>query len=147
MDRTQKRVLLVMTSVAIVSLAVTCVTANLWALTTPLYTLRMEQASSEMNFLPTTVNEFTYTTENDFNMEYTLVGCCGAEPFDVPTKIGFTCDEPTCPNTSCNTCGFTCPNTCEFTCLYGTHCPHTCHDTCGKTCSTCPYTCETCTGC
>lgn len=50
-------------SVAIASLVITYVAASTGTSYTPLYTFRMEQASSKMNFLPTEVNEFIYGAE------------------------------------------------------------------------------------
>lgn len=143
-----------MMSLAVISaaalLAVTCVTASSWTLNTPLYAMRMEQASSKMNFLPTKVNTFSYTTEKGSTLNYGAAGYCDNEQSlasgDPCISIELSCIATyceTCPQTQC---GSTC-STCEFTCPYGTHCPHTCHDTCVKTCSTCPNTCETCTGC
>ena len=105
-------------------------------ISTPLFTLRMEQASSGMNFLPTAVAQFMYVTEKG----YTVVGLTSAVPLDTltaPPTCPQTCDdltcEETCPHTCWNTCGLTCSSTC----------PQTCDVTCGSTCYTCPggYTC------
>jgi hypothetical protein len=134
---------------AAVFLAVTCVTASSW-INTPLYTYRMEQVSSEMSFLPTELNKFSYTVENGYTVNYTFVSCCGANPMKPPTEVETcpeTCDGETCPFTACgNTCGSTCPNTsCGNTCDTCTQ--PTCEtcETC-STCTTCSSTCSTCKG-
>ena len=59
---------------AALALAVTCVTASTSLCNTPLYTFRIEQASSKMNFLPTAMNEFTSTTEKGYNLTYDTFG-------------------------------------------------------------------------
>lgn len=117
---------------------------------TPLYTVRMEQESNKMNFLPTEVNQFTYTAENGCTVLYE-VSLCGVHPLEEPTvpeTCPNTCDDetcygPTCPETSCNTCS-TCSSTCN-TCTQPTC--ETCEETCPYTCSTCSSTCwNTCSG-
>ena len=103
---------------AVVSIAVLCAVTAVNAnriCGTPLYTARMEQVSSKMNFLPTTVNDLVYTAKEGCTVMY---GTGYGAAFKVPA------------GTCYNTCGDTCPATCE-----------TCYDTCGKTC---PATCETC---
>jgi len=109
-----KRILLAAISVAVVFLGVTAVTASS-SLNTPLYTLRMEQVSSKMDFLPSTVNEFTYTAEQGYKLDYDVSGeCCSSVK-----PLG------TYPNTQC-------PDTCDdFTC------ENSCEDTCRPTCDTC----------
>jgi hypothetical protein len=57
-----KKLLIAAAGAAIALLAVT-VTASPWSSNTPLYTYRMEQVSSKMNFLPTEQSIFAYTTE------------------------------------------------------------------------------------
>ena len=150
MDIRQKRMSIMMVSVAFV-LAMTAVTASPWILNTPLYTVRMEQASSRMNFLPYEKNGFVYTAEEGYILNYDAQGCCnGPVPFATypetacsppcePTEAGDTCQQQTCPYTYCNTCS-TCPNTCPNTCPYT--CPNTCSTcfTCGG--YTCKHTCE-----
>lgn len=104
--------LLAVVSVAIMLSAITIITANPYMPNTPLYTLRMEQASSKMNFLPTEGNDFTYTTERGYNLDYGAVGSSSEIQSDVSV---WTC--PTrCQNTCRNTCPDTCPYTCKFTC-------------------------------
>jgi hypothetical protein len=144
------KMLVVITSLTIVSLAVTCVTANGWISNTPLYILRMEQQSSKMHFLPTATNNFTYTAEKGVSLNYSISGCCGGIPL-VFTQRSTECDE-TCGNScgiTCDSCGNTCGSTCPSTC--GSTCPYTCWSTCayscGGTCATCGSTCdETCGG-
>lgn len=145
MNRRQK--LTAVMSVAVVSLAITCVTASPWTANTPLYTFRMEQASNKMNFLPTAVNGFIYSTEKGYALNYDAAGYCGATPYGTYD----TCGECTTIEITCWSCWYTClntcPNTCENTCVStcGTcaqTCPSTCKNTCPNTCwNTCPNTC------
>lgn len=114
-------------------LVVSTVIASSHVSSTPLYTVRMEQASSKMNFLPTAVNEFTYTAENGSTLNYEVPGS-GGEPLEV--TVGKTC-EGTCVEP-------TCPHTCPHTCAGNPTCSNTCPDTCGATCDTCDSTCDTC---
>jgi hypothetical protein len=138
MDRRQ--ISLTVVGITIIFLAA-AVTANSLASSTPLYTLRMEQASNRMNFLPTAVNEFTYSAENGYTVDYTVNGCC-VQPLKPPTEFvtcPATCDEETCWSTCPETCWSTCPLTCD---------DPTCPATCAITCSTCTQpTCETCETC
>lgn len=131
---------------AVVSLAVIAVTAYPRTSATPLYVMRMEQASSKMNFLPTEMNPFTYTTEKGcvLNCDVATRYCSGARPCD--TTPGDTC-EPTCLKMTCYTCELSCYLSCWETCVIGT-CEPTCNSfTCQYTCytcdqPTCPETCE-----
>jgi hypothetical protein len=112
MDR--KRVLPVVITAALLSLMVTIVTASSSISYTPLYSLRMEQASSEKNFLPTSINNFTYAAENGYTLNYDISeGCYGITPLIVTW-------QPTCEfYNTCETCSGglnTCPNTCWDTC-------------------------------
>ena len=122
-----------MASVSCVLLVASAATASSLP-NTPLYTVRMEQASSKMNFLQTNMNGFTYTAENGCIVNYNAAGYCGA-PLEI--TVGKTCDgtcvgEETCPYT----CYSTCPSTCDG---------YTCDDTsCQATCNTCTHTCGTC---
>jgi len=123
MDRKQKMSVAAI-GIAIMSLAVACAAASSQTFNTPLYTLRMERASSKMNFLPTAQNAFTYTTENGYMLNYNVSGeCCGV--ISSRTNI-----NPTCwPETCFETCPWTCFETCP---------PYTCDETsCQDTCSTC----------
>lgn len=122
----RKKMLIALTSAVLASLVITAA-ASSSVLYTPLYTSRMEQQSSEMHFLPTSMSVLAYTTEKGCIVNYNFVGgCCNSvEPF-VDTAV--TCDDPTCPATckTCQTC-HTCPNTCNT-------CPATCPSTCPLTC-------------
>lgn len=139
------------------------ITANTGT-STPLYTVRMEQISSEMHFLPTAVTQFSYVTEKGYTLTGNLTN--GVIPLEEPTvpytcpetcddltcestcpnTCWNTCDDPTCLDTCPNTCELTCPNTC-YTCPGGHTCPVTCPYTCGggytcqKTCDTCEFPC------
>lgn len=99
---------------AIISLFAAAANATSPASHTPLYTFRMEQKSSQMNFLTTEMNSFTYGAEKDYNLNYDILGCCNVIPL------------ATVPITQCES---TCPITCE----------ETCEESCGgpETCSTC----------
>lgn len=159
MDRTEK-MLVVAIGLVIASLAAACVAASPEKSSTPLYTVRMEQASSEMNFLPTAVNGFTYTTEKRYTLSCDIAECCNAMSSDT---YQLTCDfyptcQHTCPDTCVSTCAYscvqtsclTCPNTCPLTCdtCVGRTCSEpTCRKTCKVSCGgscwyTCDYTCE-----
>jgi hypothetical protein len=124
---------------------------------TPLYTVRMEQNSSEKHFLPTEVNEFSYNAEPGYTVTKEVSAYTGGATLDTgvwtcePNTHEFTCK-------TCNTC-LTCEScfhcetqdTCEPTCETCTNtCESTCHATCPDTCAnpTCPETCpNTCTDC
>lgn len=134
---------------AIVSLTLTCVTANSLTFNTPLYTLRMEQTSYRMNFLPTAVNGFTFIAEKGCKLTYSAYGNCstngycgGANPLATDVSCVQThCD--TCVTYSGErTCQLTCPDTCVTTCDDPT-CPWTCYQsTCEASCG--QITCKTC---
>lgn len=136
------RIRMVIATVVAAVLLAACVTGS--SLThTPLYTVRMEQASNEMHFLSTALNEFAYITEKGCILIYDE-GYSGVQPLEEPTVPG------TCPNTCYDTCQNTCPYTCENTCE-GATCEDTCQSTCeGPTCGgtcygpTCKSTCVTC---
>lgn len=143
-----RKIVAFIAGIALVSVAITAVTASSWV-NTPLYTVRMEQASSKMNFLPKTVEEFTYTVENGYTLSFNVAGYDGVSPLATwKTCTGPTCDETVCIGTMCGgyTCANTCPDTCNPTCNEPT-CPDTCPDTCQPTCPftcddpTCPWTC------
>lgn len=111
----RKKMSLAVIGVAIASLAVAAVTANSWTLYTPLYTMRMEQASNKMNFLPTEMNTFTYNTEKGYNLNYGTLRNSEDKPF-YTFQTPWTCVFSTCVYT-CTTCdGPTCPVTCSYTC-------------------------------
>lgn len=147
MDR--KKTLVALISISLAFFAIAAVNARL-PLNTPLYTIRMEQASSQMNFLPTEMNIFTYTTEKGFELNYDVSGSfCNVDPLGTGKWTCYdstcgTCDLPSCEGG--NTCELTCPATCVATC--GSSCGGTCWPTCEWTCnqwtcdgSTCDYPC------
>jgi hypothetical protein len=137
MDRRQ-RILMAMISASIAFLAITAVTATLRASSTPLYTYRMEQQSSEMNFLPTEKNTFTYEAEGGYVLNCGIggmnCGCSGGvsplNPYTCATCDEYYCEHPSeCYGTCYNTCSTCSGNTCDET-------------SCQNTCSTClQYTC------
>ena len=145
--------------IGIVAVSITVTSASSLMGSTPLYTVRMEQVSHKMGFLPTEMNGFTYTTERgctvDYNAtKYTVVVPLMTTPYDTycdtcepETCEVETCEEPTCPWT----CWETCANTCPVTCITCATCPYTvctCEVSCGGSCEiTCKNTCigtETC---
>ena len=123
-------------SIIFVSLTVTVVIANSRTIDTPLYTVRMEQVSSKMNFLPTEMNEFTYSTEKGYEVDYDgFRGCSGVKAPPKCTELETTCVHTYCEYTCvASTCESTCPLTCD-TCE-----GYTCTYTCDPTCFTCPVT-------
>lgn len=102
-------------SATVIFLAVTTATASPLTVKTPLYTVRMEQASNKMNFLPTEMNGFTYTAEKGYTMNYDILECYCAEPLIVTWQP--TCEfYPTCDTCeTCVTCGTCYPDTCPWT--------------------------------
>ena len=126
-----RKVLIFIAGIAIVSIAVTAVTASSWTTNTPLYTVRMEQASSNMNFLPTEMDYFTYIAEKGYNLNcVALTECCGVKSLNICLS---TLGGPTCEL-------YTTKHTCEDPeCMwtYEYTCPFTCFDTCWQTCSWC----------
>lgn len=96
---------------ALISLSIAVVTAIPGTTsTTPLYTYRIEQESSEMNFLPTPINEFTYTIENKYTLNYEVESYIDEEPCETQATCFETCTHltwaqyPTCAVT----CGLSC---------------------------------------
>ena len=59
-------------SMALVFCAITAVAAKPSAPDTPLYTFRMEEASSEMNFFPKQKSNFTYTAEKVYTVDFAV---------------------------------------------------------------------------
>lgn len=135
---------------------------------TPLYSFRMEQQSSELHFLPTSMNTFTYTTEK--GDEVCFGQCCtmgstggiqGLKTIEITCSTCASTCESTCPATcplTCDTCYGGCPvtldtclQTCDVTCSTCNSCPTwqiTCENTCNPTCNiftclTCHHTCYT----
>ena len=148
----RKVIVVAATSVVLAVLVVTAVTAYL-PCSTPLYTVRMEQVSHKMGFLPTAMNQFTYTAEHGYTLHWDVVEYCGADLFasvkfcTIPITCHWTCentcDDPTCPLTCPATCWRTC-DTCEgqgYTCD-DTSCQETCYTCSGLTCELTCYTCE-----
>jgi len=142
---------LAVAGMVIVSLAVT-ITASPLISSTPLFIFRMEQVSSEKNFLPTERNTFTYTTQEGYRLNYDVAGCFGpVVPLITGVETCDTCGSPVCipdPESLSGTCDqHTCGDTCWYTCSYVNTCPNTCEDTCPNTCGvpTCGNTCgDTC---
>jgi len=135
----RRKMVIAEVNVVIVVLTVAFVASGSLAANTPLYTVRMEQASSKMNFLPTERSNFVYTTEEGCNLNCNAVGCCNGAKL---LGTDYTC-YLTIPCVTCNggTCSYTCPYTCGNTCD-----DPTCPDTCPYTCD--DYTCNepTCVG-
>ena len=122
--------------VVLVGIAVAAVTASSLP-NTPLYTVRMEQASYKMGFLPTAVNEFAYTTAHGYTVQYDA-GKATIIPLEPPTEVPtcpYTCDDDTCQQTCPDTCWSTCSSSCGGTC------PATCEPTCEQ--QTCGDSCHT----
>lgn len=150
----KKKASIAVIGVAIALVAATFVTASpRILLNTPLYTMRMEQASNKMNFFPTEKGGFTYNAETKSTLNYD-VGICydvvePPEPTPVPDtceecrSVSYTCQWDTCFQTCANTCLSTCYYTCADTCVYTCDtCVETCWNTCVYTCNTCVYTCN-----
>lgn len=132
----------------VAALLVVTVTASALPSHTPLYTFRMEQMSSEKNFLPTEVNGFTYTTESGITLTYEAAAYCNTV---IPLVSGGVNTCETCPGHI--TCYNTCPETCGEPSCWGTCFGNTCStctqptcETC-ETCSTCPTSASTCSTC
>lgn len=114
----KRKISLVVIGMALVLCTVTAVTASTWTVHTPLYVVRMEQASSKMNFLPTEVNTFAYIAEKGCSLDYCAAGGCGAVPLvTTPVETGetcqYTCDDPTCPLVCLSTFRYTCKRPCQ----------------------------------
>lgn len=134
---------LVVVSIVTASLAAMIVTATPQLFNTPLYTFRMEQQSSEMHFLPTEMNTFTYATEKGFTVEQKI------SPWSSEVHK-FQDSAIVCPTV--NTC-FTC-STCDscLICHTISNCPTEGSSTCEQTeciLETCMQTVcgQTCQGC
>lgn len=87
------------TSLAVAFFAIAFVTASPRVSNTPLYTLRIERASSEMDFLPTKMNTFAYTTEKGCELNFEIGGGYQGDATPLSTWY-FTC-EPTCGYWTC----------------------------------------------
>lgn len=151
MNRIKKRALTALIGVAVISLVITSVAASpKISGNTPLYAFRMEQASSEMSFLPKEKTTFVYTTERGYTLNYDTAEACNVwgsnyRVQDFPQMVLdtahatcfshtclHTCWESTCQHSCHGTCRFTCWNTCIPTC-YGT-CVLTCQQSCWLIC-------------
>jgi len=110
MNRIKKRALTALIGAAVISLVITSVAASpKISGNTPLYAFRMEQASSEMSFLPKEKTTFVYTTERGYTLNYDTAEACNVWGNVKAIYTGkYTC-YLTCPYT----CWYTCPNTCE----------------------------------
>lgn len=134
----------VVLSTASVLLVATTIMASSWTQNTPLYAFRMQQMSSEMNFLPTAVSGFVYTAYGGCILNCDALGeHCSTGYGGVPAdeSVEEACQGPETLNGG-ETCSYTICSTCENTCI-------TCagQETCdgGPTCElTCPRTCLTC---
>ena len=111
----KKKISTAMISLIVASLAVATMTASSSLYNTPLYTFRMEQVSNEMNFLPTEMNDLTYTAENGYNLNYGVAEClwnCDTAGNDTTPLImtwQYTCEFY-------HTCSYECPETNQWTC-------------------------------
>ena len=136
LDKKQKWISCGAVSIAIVFLAITAVTASSLKLSnTPLYTFRMEKASSDQNFLPVEMSNFAYSAERGSRLGY---DASGGTCVDAPLATGLTQCLPECPPSEYSTCCYTCSYTCVNTC---STCVSTCSSTCVNTCRTCVNTC------
>ncbi len=92
-------------------LVITAVIASPLVSNTPLYTVRMEQESSKMNFLPTEVSAFTYTAERGYELTYDV-------HLQHSEGVYATLSGPTCYITCEPTCAYwTCPySSCKKPC-------------------------------
>ena len=136
-------IFLAVLSIGVVLFAITTVTAT--ALTpadTPLYTVRMEKASSGMHFSPAKTT-FSYEADKGHNVNYDVSGNqCNSEAVETATECVISCIIGTCCDTCECTCVYSC-STCVSTC--SSTCVSTCSSTCVNTCVTCVNTCpETC---
>lgn len=136
-----KRKILIVLMSALFLVTALIVAAHPSLLHSPLYSIRMEQASSNMNFLPRSASEFIYTAQNGYNLNYSAQCSTCVRPLEItwegdPTCS--TCDQETCYGTTCEPtlCG---GNTCS-TCTQPTC------ETC-ETCYTCPTQVSTCATC
>ena len=113
----KRKMLLAAISIAALLLAVSVVTANPGTKSnTPLFIYRMEQHSSDKNFLPTETNTFAYAAEKGFNLNYEATRHIeDAEPLADCSYYSTTCHN-TCPNTCDSTCPWTCGNTHWYSC-------------------------------
>lgn len=144
-----KKMSLLVASIALVGITALSIAGSMTA-HAPLYTLRMEQVSNKMGFLPTEMNGFTYTAESGHTLNWAAAGCC-SDVKPLSTSPGSTYCESCIPETCEESCEWTCFETCPYTCSTcqgqghtcdNTSCQATCWDTCWYTCCTCKY-CQT----
>ena len=107
------------------------VTASSLTAHTPLFTVRMEQASSDMHFLPTSVESFSYSVENGYSLDYAVESGVCAIPLEYTGWATCAGQHNTCSSTCVSTCSSTCVNTC---CTCVSTCSSTCVNTCSNTC-------------
>jgi hypothetical protein len=92
----------------------------------PLYAVRMEQASSKMHFMPRESYDYTYVAEQGYEMPYDVVYSGSAIPLS--TALDTDCDNTCGDGCTVETCPATCLPTCPNTCM-----PPTCPTECGDT--------------
>ena len=122
MEKDQKMVALMSTALLLLILSAAASPETVY---TPLYMVRMEQTSDDMNFLPTEMSGFTYETEKGCTVNCSVKGMCG----NVDALTVYTCYD-TCHRT-CRTCFPPCAYNVDAYTVY------TCYDTCHHTCRTC----------
>lgn len=141
MNKNQMWISTAIVSMAIMSLAVGAAANPQKQSITPLYTYRMQQASSSMNFLPMEKNDFIYTAEKGCELQYILegssdtVGAGNVNDYTWYWTLDCTCQWMwTCYEWTCwpQTCGYQMTCNVNWTCQYMT---------CGRwTCW--PWTCK-----
>ena len=108
-----------MMSVPVIGIVLVCLIASFVTAfegipDSPLYTIRMEQASIKMHFMPGENQEYTYIAEQGYELPYNIV--YGGSVIPLSTALDTDCLN-TCGGT-CSTCFATC-GTCECTCPVG----------------------------
>jgi hypothetical protein len=90
----ERKKLMVVALVAATALIIaTTVSASSFA-GSPLFSLRMEQQSSKMNFLPTEIKGFTYAAESKSCLTLDMSLCCNAVPLGPePTSEQNPCEH------------------------------------------------------
>lgn len=100
--------------------AIACATASSWTSHSPLYTFRMEQTSSEMNFLPAERNDFVYTAEKGYELNCDV----STIPRESPQEESVIICTLICP-TEAATCAD--PTECFINTCKETQCDRTCY--------------------
>lgn len=108
-----RKVSILAVGIAILSIAVTAVTASSFSSYTPLYTARMEQENSGMSFLLTEINDLTYAAESGFEINCRATAVNGENS---TLASGHSSCIWTCIWSICNTCSSTCYDSCEVIC-------------------------------